>query len=173
MAEAVLTVPRPSFGRTQAPNRPTLRSTFYFHNLSLTLSRGCTLGGNSQFEKGRKSVILRVWAAPGAPERFPEGGGASPTTFFKGLEAARRSRITPNPFCIPPTIARKLSRPKWSQRAQHSASGLLLWFNVIGIPGVFKKVFGAMRKPRAASDSDLGPLRFHKMAVVPKNQGAA
>ncbi len=42
--------------------------------------RGCTLGGYKmdQFFKDRKSVILEVWAAPGAPETLPQGGGLSP-----------------------------------------------------------------------------------------------
>ncbi len=39
------------------------------------LIRGCTLGGNFKCFKGRKSVILGVWAAPGAPETLPKGGG--------------------------------------------------------------------------------------------------
>ncbi len=40
--------------------------------------RGCTLGENLKFVKGRKSVILRVWAAPGASETLPKGGGLRP-----------------------------------------------------------------------------------------------
>ncbi len=40
---------------------------------------GCTLGGNFEFVKGRKSVICGVWAAPGAPETpLPKGGGLLP-----------------------------------------------------------------------------------------------
>ena len=41
----------------------------------ITTNRGCTLGANFKFVKGRKSVILGVWAAPGAPETLPKGGG--------------------------------------------------------------------------------------------------
>ena len=33
------------------------------------------LGGNFQCVKDRKSVILGVWATPGAPETLPKGGG--------------------------------------------------------------------------------------------------
>ncbi len=43
--------------------------------------RGCPLGGNFHFFKDRKSVILGVWAAPGAPEALPKVGGSSPPTF--------------------------------------------------------------------------------------------
>jgi hypothetical protein len=35
----------------------------------LEASRGCTLGGNSKFVEGLKSVILGVWAAPGGEHR--------------------------------------------------------------------------------------------------------
>ncbi len=37
-------------------------------------SRGCTLDGYQIF-KDRESVILRAWAAPGARETIPKGGG--------------------------------------------------------------------------------------------------
>jgi hypothetical protein len=42
--------------------------------------RGCTVGGYEidQLFKDRKSVILGVWAAPGAPETLPKGRGRSP-----------------------------------------------------------------------------------------------
>ncbi len=41
-------------------------------------SSGCTLGGNIKFVKGRTSVNLEVWAAPGAPETLPKGWGLLP-----------------------------------------------------------------------------------------------
>ncbi len=44
---------------------------------------------NFKLFKGRKSVILGVWAAPGAPETHPKGGGASPPTFCKSLRGPR------------------------------------------------------------------------------------
>ncbi len=45
--------------------------------------RGCTLAGSKVFDfvKDRKSVILGVWAAPGAPETRSKGGGRSPPPF--------------------------------------------------------------------------------------------
>jgi len=43
--------------------------------------RGCTLGGDSKFVKGRKSVILGVWAAPGVSVAISLGRGASPLPF--------------------------------------------------------------------------------------------
>ncbi len=82
------------------PNAPRL-------SLSLTLStvarasmphmsrrkmRGCTLAGSKVVKqmKDRKSVIFGVWAAPGAPETRPKGGGRSPPPFgrFSGAPGA-------------------------------------------------------------------------------------
>ncbi len=45
--------------------------------------RSCTLGGNFQFFKDRKYVILGVWAAPGARETIPLGGGLRPPPFAR------------------------------------------------------------------------------------------
>ena len=44
-------------------------------------------GGNLKFVNGRKSVILGVWAAPGAPETLPKGGGRSPPPFWRVYKA--------------------------------------------------------------------------------------
>ena len=44
--------------------------------------RGCTLGVIFDFCKGRKSVILGVWAAPGASGAISLGRGASPPPFW-------------------------------------------------------------------------------------------
>ncbi len=42
------------------------------HRVSTTVishtGRGCTLGGNFNFVKDRKSVVFGVWAAPGAAQ---------------------------------------------------------------------------------------------------------
>ena len=45
--------------------------------------RGCTVGGYKICEllKDRESVILGVWAAPGARETIPKGGGLGPPPF--------------------------------------------------------------------------------------------
>ena len=45
-----------------------------------SLNRGCTLGAykDYNFHEDRKSLILGVWAAPGAPETRAKGGGRSP-----------------------------------------------------------------------------------------------
>ena len=45
--------------------------------------RSCTLGWNFELFKGRNSVILGVWAAPGAPETLPKGGGPRPPPFAR------------------------------------------------------------------------------------------
>ena len=37
----------------------------------------------------RKSLISRVWAAPGGRDTLQKGGGASPPTFLEGFPAAR------------------------------------------------------------------------------------
>ena len=39
------------------------------------------MGGNFQFVKDRKSVNLGVWAAPGARDTIPLGGGLRPPPF--------------------------------------------------------------------------------------------
>ncbi len=46
--------------------------------------RGCTLDSYkiSNLVKDRKSVILGVWVAPGAPETLAKGGGRSPPPLF-------------------------------------------------------------------------------------------
>ena len=54
--------------------------------------RGCTLGGNFHLFKDRKSVILGVWAAPGAPETLPKGGGLRPPPFARVAGAAGASQ---------------------------------------------------------------------------------
>ncbi len=41
------------------------------------------LGGKFQFFKDRNSVILGVWAAPGAPETLAKGGGLRPPPFAR------------------------------------------------------------------------------------------
>ena len=41
-----------------------------------TLAANCNI-----YLRGRKSVILGVWAAPGAPETLPKGGGLRPPPF--------------------------------------------------------------------------------------------
>ncbi len=56
-------------------------------------SRGCTLGGKFQVFKGRKSVILGVWAAPGARETIPLGGGLRPPPFGRVSRAAGAAQI--------------------------------------------------------------------------------
>ena len=45
------------------------------------LMRGCTLKGNVKLLQGRKSVILGVWAAPGASVAISLGRGALPPPF--------------------------------------------------------------------------------------------
>ncbi len=45
------------------------------------LHRGCTLGGNFKFVKGRKSAILGVWAAPRAQDTLPKAGELRPPPF--------------------------------------------------------------------------------------------
>ncbi len=45
--------------------------------------RGRTLRGSLILFKGRKSVILVVWAAPGAPGTLPQGGGLRPSAFAR------------------------------------------------------------------------------------------
>ncbi len=50
-----------------------------------------------KFVKGRKSVILGVWAAPGAPETLPKGGGLRPPPFARvsrGPGAAQTPKMT-------------------------------------------------------------------------------
>ena len=63
-------------------------------------SRGCTLDGYKILEllKGRRSIILGVWAAPGAPETLPKGGGLRPPPFARvpGAPGAPRAAQTPN-----------------------------------------------------------------------------
>ncbi len=56
--------------------------------------RGCTLGGHFQFFKDRKSAILGVWAAPGAPETIPLGGWLRPPPFGR-VSGARGATQTP------------------------------------------------------------------------------
>ncbi len=41
------------------------------------------------FFMGRKSVILGVWAAPGAPETLPKGGGLRPPPFARVSKGPR------------------------------------------------------------------------------------
>ncbi len=55
---------------------------------------GCTLDGRKilKFVKGRKSVILELWAAPETLSKG--GGGASPPTFWKGLRGAQTAKMT-------------------------------------------------------------------------------
>ncbi len=57
--------------------------------------RGCTLGGNFIFVKGRTSAILGVWAAPVAPETLPNGGGRSLPAFAR-VSGATWAAKTPN-----------------------------------------------------------------------------
>ena len=49
-----------------------LHQHVYFHN---TLIHTHTVSDNLSFCKDRKSLILGVWAAPGALETLPNGGG--------------------------------------------------------------------------------------------------
>ena len=59
--------------------------------------RGCTLGKKFKFVKGPKSVIWGVWAAPGAPETFPKGGGLRPPPFARvsgAIGAAQTPKMT-------------------------------------------------------------------------------
>ena len=53
---------------------------------------GSTVGGNFHFVKDRKSVILEVWAAPGAPEALPKAGGLAPNEVER-RDAARLTRL--------------------------------------------------------------------------------
>ena len=64
------------FGRDPAEGRP-LRD---LPDSRLHPKRGCTLDGCEIFElfKDRKSVILGVWVAPGAPEALAKGGRLRP-----------------------------------------------------------------------------------------------
>jgi hypothetical protein len=50
--------------------------------------------GILKFVKGRKSVILGVWAAPWAPETLPKGGGLRPPPFawVCGVPGAAQTR---------------------------------------------------------------------------------
>ncbi len=53
--------------------------------------------GGFQFFKDRKSVILGVWAAPGAPEALPKGGGLRPPFFgmlSRASGATQTSKMT-------------------------------------------------------------------------------
>ncbi len=64
--------------RTVAPKPTGFESQMtplYRPRQGLSHPHGCTLGGNFQFFKDRKSVILGVWAAPGARQTIPLGGG--------------------------------------------------------------------------------------------------
>jgi hypothetical protein len=63
----------PSFGRCWSVSK--------VFGSSPHLAGGCTLGVNFMCFKGRKSVILGVGAAPGAPETLPKGGGLRPPPF--------------------------------------------------------------------------------------------
>ena len=49
--------------------------------------------GNFKLFKDGKSVILGVWAAPGAPETLQKGG-ASPPTFLKGSPGPQTPKLT-------------------------------------------------------------------------------
>ena len=68
----VLTLPRDPPGEGGAKNK--IKNHF---------KHSQALGGNFQFVEDRKSVILGVWAAPGAPETLPKGGGRSPPPFAR------------------------------------------------------------------------------------------
>ena len=50
---------------------------------------------NFNFFKDRKSAILGVWAAPGAPETLPKGGGLRPPPFGR-VSGALGAAQTPN-----------------------------------------------------------------------------
>ncbi len=56
--------------------------------------------GNSKFVKGRKLVIFGVWAAPGAQETLPTGGGLRPSPFGR-VSGAPGAAQTPKNYRFP------------------------------------------------------------------------
>ncbi len=59
-------------------------------------------GRNLKFVKGWKSVILGVWAAPGAPETLPKGGGLRPLLFARvsGAPGVAQTRFPTLKKCV-------------------------------------------------------------------------
>jgi hypothetical protein len=55
--------------------------------------RGSTLGGNFRFRKGRKAVVLGVWAARGPLRPFQKMGGFAPP--FARVSGAPGASQTP------------------------------------------------------------------------------
>ncbi len=78
--------------------------------------RGCTLGGNFEFLKGRKSVIWGIWEAPGAPETLQK------TTHFQ-----KKSGV-----CWP---CQKAARPKKHVFTEN------VWFVGLGARGLQKSTW--------------------------------
>ncbi len=99
------------------------------------LKRGCTLGGYKidQFFKDRKSVILGVWAAPGAPETLPKDAGRSPPTQLNGLRSPR-GRADPQSDRCP--ILEKLNLKKNNKKNQKCShvNVLDLWSQGVSDP---------------------------------------
>ncbi len=83
-----------SDGCVQAPKRRIHKRRQKGAYLDFRYLRGCTLGGKFQVFKGRRSVILGVWAAPGARGTIPLGGGVRPPPFGRG---SRPPRARPDP----------------------------------------------------------------------------
>jgi hypothetical protein len=64
--------------QTFVPTTPLCWDVVVEELLGYNNMRGCTLGGNFKFAKGRKSVILGVWAAPGPRRLFQKVEGFAP-----------------------------------------------------------------------------------------------
>ncbi len=75
-----------------------LERYFYGRAPPARLTRGCALGGNFHFVYDRKSVILGVWAARGAQEALPKGGGLRPPPFARVSGAPGPPRLQNNRF---------------------------------------------------------------------------
>ncbi len=84
-------------------------------NRTLNLaSRGCTLGGNFQVFKDRRSVILEVWAAPGPRRPLQKvGGGRGP-----GPPRAQKW-----PISDPSRLSKFYSHPKCSHLCSRAQTG--------------------------------------------------
>ncbi len=88
-------MPRPQ--KLSHPGRPKHQELFIIRDLICIRIRGCTLDGykNLQLCKDLKSVILEIWAAPGAPDTLAKGGGRSPPPFGR-VSGAPGAAQTPN-----------------------------------------------------------------------------
>ena len=101
---------------------------------------GSTVGGNFHFFKDRKSVILEVWAAPGALEALPKGGGLRPLPFARvsGAPGAREALLKGGAilgvWASPPTFWEGLPCPRGRPDPQNGRSPILIFFqNFIAI----------------------------------------